>query len=463
MSIKKLFPQKLKNKYHLWQSNWANIRYGFPSGNMKVIGVTGTDGKTTTCFMIYEILRNAGIKTGLISSVSIKINDKEYESGLHVTTPDPGKIPQILKQMLEEGVKWVVLEVTSHALDQNRIANINFEKAVFTNITNEHLDYHRTWKNLALAKTKLLNMVKEGGEVIFKEDERGGKFIKKMISKNKKVLLQSICRDELVSKKEVTREYLKFNYDIKKKSTEIIIPIIGEYNISNAQYAIKTCESIVKTENIINALGRFKGVEGRMQVIKRKRPCLIIVDFAHTPNALKKALKTIKSITISGKVILVFGCAGLRDRKKRDDMGYIASKFADVIMITSEDPRTEKLKKINDKILEGALKNKKAKFIKRFKNRNEYRLISISKIKKLVDKRFLKKRKSIFIFDQEKPKSREDAIELATRISKGDDTIITTGKGHEKSLCFGLNEYVWSEKQAIERALERRKKFQKVK
>jgi len=463
MKINKIIPQKLKNKYHLWQSKWANIRYSYPSGNLKIIGVTGTDGKTTTCHMIYEILRKAGFKVGLISSVCIKIDKKEFDSGLHVTTPDPNEIPKLLKEMLDVGIKWVVIEVTSHALDQNRIANINFEKAVFTNITNEHLDYHKCWRELAIAKTKLISMVKEGGEVVYKEDERGGKFIKNMISKNKKVLLQSVCRDELATKREITKEYIKFNYDIKKKNYEITIPVIGEYNISNAQCAIKACESIVKTNDIISALTEFRGVKGRMQVVKRKRPCLIIVDFAHTPNALKKALKTIKSITKSGKVIVVFGCAGLRDRKKRDEMGAIASKFADVIVITAEDPRTEKLKKINDKILEGAKSMKKSKLIKRFKNRNEFRLISISKVQKLIEKRFSRRKKSIFIFDQEKPKGREDAIELAIKIAKSDDTVIATGKGHEKSLCFGSTEFSWNEVDAVLRALERRKNIKKDK
>jgi UDP-N-acetylmuramoyl-L-alanyl-D-glutamate--2,6-diaminopimelate ligase len=419
---------------------------------LKIIGVTGTDGKTTTSTMIYEILEKAGYKVGLLTSVSGKIGKKEFDTGFHVTTPDPWLIPKYLRMMIEAGLEWVVLEVTSHALDQNRVANINFEKAIFTNITDEHLDYHKTWKALAIAKAKLISMVKEGVEVIYKEDERGGKFIEKKIEQSKSVVMPVVCKDELAKKVEVTREGIKFNYKIKKEEHEVLIPIIGEYNIANAQCAIKATEGLVKGEKIVSALSGFKGIKGRMQIVRRKRPCLTIVDFAHTSNAMRRALQTLRKLQGKGRIIVVFGCAGLRDRKKRPRMGKISAKLAKVVIITAEDPRVEKLSKINDQILKGAYESK-GRLIKRFVTRKAFRKASLEKIKSKLEKRRTKKGASIFVFDKESVKGREDAIELAVKLAEPNDIIVATGKGHEKSLCFGKVEYPWSDVEAVRRAI----------
>ncbi|MBN2015860.1 UDP-N-acetylmuramoyl-L-alanyl-D-glutamate--2,6-diaminopimelate ligase [Candidatus Dojkabacteria bacterium] len=455
MNLKDLVPQFIKNFIHRLQSDWANVKYGFPSDNLKIIGVTGTDGKTTTSTMIYSILKQAGLKVGLITSVSAKIGKDEFDTGLHVTTPDPWDIPKYLRMMLEAGIKWVVLEVTSHALDQNRIANITVEKAVFTNITKEHLDYHKTWLAYAQAKAKLIRMVKEGGEVIYKRDEIGGKFIEKRIKRSHQVLLPVVCDDELVKKKEAAREGLKFKYEINREETDVEIPILGEYNISNAQCAIKACESLVETSSILEALKEFRGVLGRMHVVRRKRPCLTIVDFAHTPNALKKALETVNNLKEKGKLIVVFGCAGLRDRYKRSMMGKIAAKLADIVIITAEDPRSESLKRINSRILEGAL-SRRGIVLKRFQNRKAFRKTKVQNLKEKIQEIFKEGRKPVFVFDQEKVYSREDALELAVKLAESEDIIIATGKGHEKSLCFGSVEYPWSDFEAVRRAVKLR-------
>lgn len=455
MDLKSLVPQSIRNYYHFMQSLLANIRWGFPASDLKIIGVTGTDGKTTTCTMIYEILKKAGYKVGLITSVSAKIGKREFDTGFHVTTPDPDDVPKFLRMMVEAGIKWVVLEVTSHALDQNRVANISFEKAVFTNITSEHLDYHKSWKRLARAKAELINLVNEGGDITFKIDERGGKFIERKISESSNVLIKNVCSDELVKKKEATREGLHFSYEIKRKEVEVFIPILGEYNISNAQCAMKTCESLTSREIIIEALAEFKGVKGRMQVVRRKRPCNVIVDFAHTSNALMSTLSTVAMLKGKGKCIVVFGCAGLRDFYKREKMGRFAAKLADVIIITAEDPRTEKLTKINDQILQGALKAK-GTLIKRFENRKSFRRSSIKKLIEKVHIAHEAAKKPTFVFDQESVKSREDAIELALKLASHEAMVIITGKAHEKSLCFGKVEYPWSDYDAVARAVRLR-------
>jgi len=196
MNINKLLPQSFKNRIHYYQAVLSNYYYDSPSSKLKIIGVTGTDGKTTTCSFIYHILKEAGFKVGLITSVSAKYGKKEEDTGFHVTTPDPWEIPKLLKKMIDNGVEWVILEVTSHALDQNRLGDIKFEKAVFTNITKEHLDYHKSWREYANAKIKLIDKLIEGGELIYKNDEMGAIAITKKIRKSNKVFLISTVSDK---------------------------------------------------------------------------------------------------------------------------------------------------------------------------------------------------------------------------------------------------------------------------
>jgi len=463
MGLKNIVPQSLKNYYHYLQSYFTNIAYGFPSEELKIIGVTGTDGKTTTAFMIYSILKEAGYKVGLLTTVKVKIGNKSYDTGFHVTTPDPWLVPKFLREMVNSKLKWAILEVTSHGLDQNRLACITFEKAVYTNITHEHLDYHKTWKSYAAAKAKLIDNLAEGGEVIYNEDERGAKFITKMIKRNKKVLIPVVSRHESITNDVLTRDGVKFDYKIRGKVVPVSIPILGKYNILNAQLAIDVCENLVDSrEIIVRALRHFKGIKGRMQIVRKKKPCLVLVDFAHTPNALKKALDSANELKETGKVYIVFGCAGERDVEKRRKMGMIAARRADVVILTSEDPRSQSLHKINDQIMEGALKAK-ARLVDKFESRKVYNKVKRSYIQERIEEVRSKGRIPVFRFDEHSPNSREDAIELALRSADSDDIVLITGKGHEQSLCFNTTEYPWSDTKAIKRAVERRYKEKKVK
>jgi len=455
MKLSKFLPQTVKNSYHKLQALGGNILYGFPAASLQIIAVTGTDGKTTTATLIYEILKHAGYRVGLITSVSAKIGEKEIDTGFHVTTPDPWLIPKYLRMMLDANIKWVVLEVTSHAIDQNRIAFVELEKAVFTNITSEHLDYHKTWKQLADTKTKLISYIKEGGEVVYKSDEKGGKIIHRKVKESKKVLLETTCNNDLARKRSISREGIKFKYTIKAKDYEVIIPILGEYNISNAQCAIKATEDLVGGKRIVEALAAFKGITGRMEVVRQKKPCTVIVDFAHTANALKNALLTVEKIKDKGRVISVFGTAGLRDRYKRPQMGHYASKYADIVIITAEDPRTETLSLINDAILKGALK-KYGVLVKRFVNKKTFAKVSITKIIKNINDVLEQKKKPVVVFDEQNVHSRENAIELALRIARSEDIVIITGKGHEQSLCFGKTEYPWSDQSMVKSLLKKK-------
>lgn len=451
--LKNIVPQSLKNYIHKVQAFWGNVIYGFPGESLKIIGVTGTDGKTSTSTMIYELLRTEGIHVGLITSVSAKIGKKELDTGFHVTTPDPWIIPKYLRMMVDSNIKWVVLEITSHALDQNRGAYISLEKAVFTNITKEHLDYHKTWLNLANTKVKLIDMLREGGDVTYSVDKKGARVIERKIRDSKKVILTNKFSEEKAKKIQIGREGIQFKYSIKGKDVDIYIPILGEYNISNACSAIEATKHLVSTKTIVNGFKNFKGITGRMQLVRKKKPCMVIVDFAHTTNALKNALQTVNSLKQKGRVIVVFGCAGLRDKYKRKKMGAISVKMADLVIITAEDPRIEDLSKINDSIIIGAVK-KKGKLLKRFPSRKAYKKTKLTTMKKKIEIVMKSGATPIVVFDQPSIKSREDAIEFAIKSANPEDIVLITGKGHEKSLCFGNIEYPWSDFDAVKRAVK---------
>ena len=352
---------------------------GFAGRKLKIIGVTGTDGKTTTSHLIYEILRNAGFKVALVSTVAAYIGDEEIDTGFHVTSPEPWLLQPLLKKIEKKGFTHLVLEVTSHGLDQNRFVGVKFYVGVITNITHEHLDYHGTFEKYKVAKLKLLRMARHP---IFK--------------------------------------YAKSKMRVDNPA------LAGEYNL----YNIGAAEAVVKIFGVrysvvSEVVKNFAGVPGRMEEIKLGQKFRTIVDFAHTPNALEQVLTELKkqlflsldSARDENKLILVFGCAGLRDHAKRPMMGKIARKLADVAIVTAEDPRTEKLDDIFNQITDG-------------------------------DDWFRRE------------DDRQKAINLAVGMAGLGDIVVATGKGHEKSMCFGKTEYPWSDREAVGKAIRRLKETQ---
>jgi len=381
------FLRRIKNFYHLLQAIIANIIYGFPAKNIRVIGVTGTDGKTTTTTLIAHILKKLGKKVSFISTIEAQIGDKKYETGLHVTTPSSLMIQKFLRQAVVEKNEFFVLEVTSHGLDQNRVWGINFEIGVITNITHEHLDYHQSYKEYVKTKEKLISMAKIG---VIKRKDDSYRFLS-LASKKK-------CQD-----------YSK-NLPIIEKH----FPYLTQFNKDNfaAAYTVGIILGL-KDEKIIQAAKTFKLPRGRFQIVYDKE-FRVIVDFAHTPNAFKVLLPEVRKKYLSvGRLIHVFGCAGLRDYVKRPLMGQISSQYSDYLILTEEDYRTEDFKKICQQIIEG-IKNKPYEVIK----------------------------------------DRQAAINKAIRMAKKGDTVLITGKAHEKSLCRGKKEYPWDEFKAINHALK---------
>ncbi len=360
--------QKLKNIYHLLQAILANILFGFPSRKLKVIGITGTDGKTTTTHLIAHILKTAGKKASFVSSIHASIGGKESDIGFHVTTPSSFALQKLLKQSADNHDEYFVLETTSHALDQNRVWGVNYEVGIITNITHEHLDYHKNYEEYVKTKLKLLEMAKVG----IRHTDKIANIVKQ-------------------------------------------IPNLTLFNKHNYSSAFMVCKELgISDKEILKAMMMFELPKGRVDLVYDK-DFKVIIDFAHTPNALLQLLPAVRKryLKKGGRLIHVFGSAGLRDFTKRPLMGEASAKYSDVILITEEDYRTEDLKKICEQIGSG-IKNKGYKII--------------------VD--------------------RQDAINQAIKIAKTGDIVVLTGKAHEKSLCRGKTEEPWDEYKAVEKALE---------
>lgn len=396
-----------KNYGHLVRAVFANIFYGYPSKKLKVIGVTGTDGKTTTTHLIYHILSSAGKKVSMLSTVT--------SPGLHWTTPNPLKVQKILKQVVQKGDQYFVLETTSHALDQNRVHGIDFYVSVLTNISHEHLDYHITYKNYLKAKSKLFLHSKTS---LINADDKSFEPMKKILEKNNKKFVTYGLNNKA-----------EFNFDYKKKFDDNL-PGYNNYNYLAAYGVAKLLD--IPENKIIDALKTFVLPQGRYNVVYDKE-FKVIIDFAHTPNGLASLLTDLKERTerTQGKIIHVFGAAGKRDRSKRPLMGEESGRFADIVILTEEDYRNEDPAEICRQIAEGLISQDFSK--------EDPKGLTNSNGKKF----------AIIL-------NREEAIKKALEIAEKGDIVILTGKGHEKSLARGRKEYPWNEKETVGKFLNKK-------
>jgi UDP-N-acetylmuramoyl-L-alanyl-D-glutamate--2,6-diaminopimelate ligase len=432
--MKALVPDFLKVWYHEVLFLLSNLRYGLSDRKLTVIGVTGSSGKSTTAFMIYHILKESGKLVGLVSTVGAYIGDEEIDIGLHVTTPDAQHIPKLLSKMVKQDVEYAVIEVSSHALDQGRIGFLKFDRSTITNITSDHLDWHKNWDNYAIAKSKIIEKTKDKGLVVLnKDDKKSYQFIQSRFEEIKTPNFINYSLDLVKDIESTTKQ--RFSY----QGIEFTIPLIGGYNISNALAAIQIAKSLGLTlDECANALESFETLRGHMEILKDDEN-KIILDFAHNTDSLKKSIIEARKLTDEGRVITLFGSAGLRDVKKRYDMGLESSKLSDIVIIVPEDPRTERLYDINSEILRGC-RDGGLKLVKRFSTEKEF----------ITEKsKYMNIDEGVFVFDYEKVEARVNGIELGIALLKNDDILITQGKGHEQSLCFGKREYPYDEKSVI--------------
>jgi UDP-N-acetylmuramoyl-L-alanyl-D-glutamate--2,6-diaminopimelate ligase len=401
--------------------------YNNPSRELVTIGITGTDGKTTTTNLVYHILQTAGIPTGMISSVSAVVGKDTLDTGFHVTTPESPDIQRYLAHMRDAGLTHVVLETTSHGLAQKRVAGVEYDLAAVTNVTHEHLDYHRDYPSYLQAKGKLFTMLPQKRHhqkgvdplAVLNKEDQSFPYLKDIT--RAPILSYSLNSDAdlWVDGIEQSQVGLRFTLHGIDEGFQITSPLIGWYNVYNSLAAIGLTRYglNVPIEKIQKAFETLPIVPGRMEQIDMGQDFLAIVDFAHTPNAIKQALQTAYKLT-SGKIIVVFGSAGLRDVEKRKLMPEVAAQFANEMILTAEDPRTEDLNAILGDMAEGAERG--GAQINR-----DYWLVP----------------------------DRGNAIRMAVARADTNDLVILCGKGHEQSMCFGQIEYPWDDRTALRAAL----------
>jgi UDP-N-acetylmuramoyl-L-alanyl-D-glutamate--2,6-diaminopimelate ligase len=415
---------------------WLNAAWhGFPARQLTMIGVTGTDGKTTTSNLIHAILTAANIKAGLISTVNAVIGDRVLDTGLHTTTPDANDVQRYLAEMVAAGMTHCVLETTSHGLAQHRVDACEFDVAVVTNITHEHLDVHGSLEAYRAAKgilfTSLATAMNKGVRkaAILNNDDFSNTYLRDWIETagNCGAQCPTIVTYAIRQPAEWTAIDLEYRTDAihfnaigSGRSIEIATPLVGEFNVSNCLAALAaTVDGLgIGLSAARSGLAAFKGIPGRMERIDEGQSFTAIVDFAHTPNALDRAIAAARAMT-DGQIIVAFGCAGLRDREKRTLMGEVAGRAADKIIVTAEDPRTESLDEIIDITAQA--------------------LIAQSRVEGV---------------DFWRVPDRGEALARACALARPGDVVLACGKGHEQSMCFGEIEYPWDDREALRAALQ---------
>ena len=424
--------KKIEPTGHLIEAVIENVRYGFPGRKVRVIGVTGTNGKTTTSSMIYRMLSEAGIKAGLMSTVAYGSLGEIVPQKVHMTTTQAGKLQRQLKQYAAQGVEWVVLETSSHALAQHRVWGVPYEIAVFTNLTHDHLEYHGTFENYREAKRQLFKIANKHGLRfgVVNADDPSAKVFKDSV---KNATTYGICKGDIKAENiKLTNRGSTYTARVGDETYAMRVAIPGEFNISNSLAALAVGRKLGLTpEQIENGIASLEYVEGRMNTIDEGQSFQVIIDFASTPDGYEKFFSSVRPL-VKGKLIAVFGSAGRRDESKRAAQGEIAGKYADVIIATEEDDRDDDGDKILHQIAEGAEKAGKVR------------------------------EKSLFLIPD-----REEAIgfALAQAVAK-DDTVVLLGKGHEKTIERADGEYPWNEAEvtraAIQELLKRKTKRNKA-
>ncbi|OGO29947.1 MAG: hypothetical protein A2Z16_13745, partial [Chloroflexi bacterium RBG_16_54_18] len=384
--------------------------HGFPARQLTMIGVTGTDGKTTTASLVYQVLLTAGLRPGLVSTVSARIGERELDTGFHVTTPDAPEIQAFLGEMVEAGLTHAILEATSHGLAQRRVAACDFDIAVVTNITHEHLDYHGTYENYREAKARFFTWLPATAEkklhppraAVLNRDDTSYEYLKEITKVRQVSYGLGEGADVRASHIQENADGIEFRASGKDSNGRpfdfpVRTHLVGRYNASNCLAAVAVGLSVLGLESVAVQAGiaALAGIPGRMERIEMGQDFRAIVDFAHTPNALKRALEAARSLT-EGRVIAVFGSAGLRDREKRRLMAEVSAELADLTVLTAEDPRTESLASILEEMAAAMIRKEGVE------GQTFWRV-----------------------------PDRREALRFAVKLAQPSDTVITCGKGHE--------------------------------
>ncbi|TVQ48001.1 MAG: UDP-N-acetylmuramoyl-L-alanyl-D-glutamate--2,6-diaminopimelate ligase [Saprospirales bacterium] len=402
---------QVKNSRKTWALICSEF-FGNPSDCIELIGVTGTNGKTTIVNLLFDLFLGLDIKVGMLSTIGNKIG-KDFYPGTH-TTPDAYEINAILSKMVDEGCRYAFMEVSSHALDQDRTAGLTFAGGVFTNITHDHLDYHGTFSEYIKAKKKFFDELSLDSFALFNADDKNGKVM--MQNTKAEIFSYSISRDADYKSRIIENSIEGLQLVLDRFEAHFMLS--GEYNASNitAVYAVGRILGFSSVE-LLTAMSKIKAPEGRFDHVHFNPDFpKALVDYAHTPDALKNILESIAQLKRQGqKLIVVFGCGGDRDKTKRPEMGKIAARYGDEVIITSDNPRTENPATIIEDVAQGIKES------------------DLYKVRRVTD--------------------RAEAIRTACRIARNEDIILVAGKGHEKYQEIKGKKVPFDDKEKIREAL----------
>ena len=416
--------------WHFSNALAANIFYGFPARKLTCIGITGTNGKTTSANLATNILITNGDKVGMLTTANFRIADKLWDNDLNMTTTNPWMIQKLLKQMVEAKCKYAVVEVTSHALSQHRVYGIPFQVVAITNVTQDHLDYHGTMERYIAAKKKLFEGIErrqhKGGHVtVFNLDDSvtaefssygAGRKISFGIKKTAAVMAKEI---------QLLPDATNYKLELEKQMLPISSHLVGEFNVYNMLTASAIAFGLDVSSDVIKAGLESTGyVPGRMEMVDAGQDFSVIVDYAHTPDALKNIYQTIRN-SHTKKLIAVLGATGDRDKSKRPLLGRIAGEMADLVIVTNEEPYNEDPKTIIEAVASGVAQTNKTEG------------------------------KNFFIVED-----RGEAIAQAVRMASGGDTVVVSGMGHQKFMKVKDGKIAWDDREVAREALKRIKNYE---
>lgn len=414
---------KIEPAGHTAEAIVRNAAAGFPSKDLKVIGVTGTNGKTSTCFLIHRMLTDAGFKVGLMSTVAWGYRDDIKPQMVHMTTQTVPILLKRIEELKSQGMEWLILETTSHALAQGRVWGVPYSVAVMTNITHEHIAYHGTFEKYLEAKVKLFKLTnknKKGLRIGIANAEDPN--VEAFTSQIANPVTYGIDKGDLrATNVKMTAEKVSYDAKIDGESYHIDCNLPGSFNVFNSLAAVGVGRALgLNKQQIEQGIANLKSVEGRMVTIDEGQDFSVIVDYAHTPDSFEKLFRDMKPI-IKGKLIVLFGSLGGGDKGKRPLQGEFAGKYADEVIVAQEDDRDEDPQQIMNDIAAGAEKAGKVRD------------------------------KDLFLIHD-----RREAIQFAVDRAKKGDTIMLLGKGHEKTMESADGEHPWNESEEAHKALKKR-------
>ena len=406
----------LEDEYRLARASFANARFNWPAKGMRVIMITGTNGKTTTAHFLFSILREAGYSVGLSSTAEFRINEQVQANDTNMTVVNPVKLREQIANFKNHNVDFVILEATSQALDQHRLYGIPCEVAIFTNLTQDHLDYHKSMDAYARAKARLWQDFKPKISILNLNDE-WYEYFRKIATGNIKTYGLSMA-DVTISNYKADKNRTQFSLGLKDGKSVISLQLTGKYNALNAAAAATAAQELgVKGEDIEKGIESLQALSGRLQEVQTKKPFKVLVDYAHTPDGLEKVLGAVKELT-NGSLWLVFGACGDRDKSKRPKMGKIAGRLADKIIVTDEESYNEDPDAIRASVIDG---------IKSIKNA-EKNMLEIA--------------------------DRKKAIKYSLDNAKKGDTVLITGLGHEQFRIQDGKRLKWNDAEVVKRLSE---------